>query len=114
MIGGAYVLPTWKNGTCHTVLIWHGVENYERIPSPEGLGTVNMGGLTFGRTVTIAQIGKPVNRKGRSALKTVDVLLEQFDSVILWARDTKTYDSIRDELRMTATRRFDGTPMTNH
>jgi hypothetical protein len=69
---------------------------------------VNLGGLTFGKKVTVAQIGKPVGRKGRSAVKTLDLLLGAFDSVILWARDTKTYNSIRDELRMTATLSFDG------
>jgi hypothetical protein len=112
--GSAYVMPIWKDGARYTVMVWNGIKNYERVPSPESLGTVNMGGLTFGKTVTIAQISKPMDGKERSALRTINLLLERFDSVILWARDTKVYDSIRDELRMTATRRFDGTPLTEH
>ena len=96
------------------MLIWNGIKNYQRMPVPENLVTVNMGGLAFGKNVSIAQIGKPVGHKGRSALETLAGLLQSFDSVILWARDTKTCESIRDELRMNATLRFDGTPTPQH
>jgi hypothetical protein len=110
--GGSYVLPVYRGDVRHTVLVWNGIKDYQRTPTPENLVTVNMGGLAFGEKVSIAQIGKPVGRKGRSALKTLTLLMQSFDSVILWARDTKTYKSIRDELRMNATLRFDGTPIT--
>ncbi len=75
--------------------------------------TANMGGLEFGKKVIIAQIGSPMTGS-RSAMRTLDTLLQSADSVILWARDTKTYESIRDELRWNATLKFDGTPMSRH
>jgi|SRR6516225_812773 len=111
--GGAYALQVYQGDARHTVLVWNGVKDYQRTPAPENLVTVNMGGLAFGEKVSIAQIGKPW-RKGRSTLKLLALLLQSFDSVILWARDTKTYESIRDELCMNATLRFDGTPISKH
>jgi hypothetical protein len=112
--GGAYALQVYRGDTRHTVLVWNGVKDYQRTPVPKNLVMVNMGGLAFGKKVSIAQVGKPVGRKGRSALKMLAGLLQSFDSVILWARDTKTYESIRDELRMNTTLRFDGTPISKH
>jgi hypothetical protein len=73
-----------------------------------------MGGLTLWGKVTIVQLGKPVGRKGRSALKQLASLLQSQDCVILWARDTKTYNSIRDELKANTSHRFDGTPIPKH
>lgn len=109
MTGGSYALHVYRGGVAHTVLVWNGVKDYERLPIPENLATVNMGGCEFGKNVTIAQIGRPMNGfEGRSALRTLDALLQSSDSVILWARNTKTYESIRDELRMNAT------PMSRH
>ena len=113
-IGGAYVLQVYQGDARHTVLVWNGVKNYQRAPVPENLVTVNMGGLAFGKKVIIAQIRKPVGYKGRSALGTLANLLQSSDSVILWARDTKTYESIRDELCLNATVRLDGVPVSKH
>jgi hypothetical protein len=109
-VGSAYVLSVWLAETQYTVMVWNGIEDYSRIPSPENLATVKMGGLKFGGTVVIAQIGKPTNCNGRSTVRTLQGLLgtNQCDGVILWARDTKTYKSIRNELRTGATRNLDG------
>src|SRR4051794_778272 len=96
-IGGAYVLPVYRGNTKHTVLVLNGIKDYRLAPTPETLATVNMGGLTFGEKVTIAQVGKPVGRKGRSAIAAIRSALATSDSVILWARDTRIYESIRDE-----------------
>jgi hypothetical protein len=56
-IGGAYALQVCRDDVRHTVLVWNGVKDYQRIPAPENLAMVNMGGLAFGEKVSIAQIG---------------------------------------------------------
>jgi hypothetical protein len=97
-VGGSYVLPVYRGDVRHTVIVWNGVADYQRMP-PEDFSTVNMGGLTIEGKVSITQVGKPVGCRGRSAVAMLGWLLESFDSVIFWARDTKTYNSIRDELK---------------
>ena len=110
-IGVSYVLSVYSGDARHTVLVWNGLKNYERLPSPENINQINMGGLVFGKKVSIVQIGKPVGR-GMSSLQCLAVHLRSgCDSLSLLARDTKTYESIRDELRIHATVRIDGTPM---
>ncbi len=109
-IGGSYVLSVYSGDAIHTVIVWNGLKNYERLPSPENISQINMGGLVLGKKVSIVQIASPVGR-GNSSLQCLAVQLRAWDSVILWARDTKTYESIRDELRMHAIMRIDGTPM---
>jgi hypothetical protein len=113
-VGGSYALQVREGDVWHTVLVWNGVKDYRRVPSPDNVTAADTGGLMFGGKVTIAQIGRPVGHGRRSAIETLAVLFGSADSVILWARDTKTYESIRDELRMNATLRFDGSPLSKH
>ena len=86
MTGGAYVFPVWKAGVQHTVMVWN-------------VAIVQMGRGSNGRTPPMKMIATVLREQGS-------------DSVILWARDTKTYERIRDDLKLRATRNFDGSEKT--
>jgi hypothetical protein len=114
-VGGSYACRVFHGGKEHVVLVWNGVKNYARKPSPDNLACADLGGLEFGERIFIAQIRAPCGTRGRaSTAKTLSVLLSTCDSVILWTRDTKTYNAIRDDLRNYATLNFDGTPKALH
>jgi hypothetical protein len=106
-MGGSYTFQIYKQEATHTVMLWNGVKDYERIPSPENIRSADTGGLAFGRKVVIAQIGQ----FSPNILPNLNSMLALGDSVIMWARDTRTYEAIRDELRLMATRKFDGSPI---
>ena len=113
MIGGSYILQIYRYGVPKTVLVWNGVKGYRRAPNDENLSRIrNTDNLPFGKNVVIAQISKPTIGSRACTEKVVFAALAEADSIILWARDTRTFDSIVNELRMKATAHRDGTPMT--
>ena len=108
-VNGSYTFQIYKQEAAHTIMLWNGVKDYRRAPSPENINSVNMGGLVFGRRLVIAQIRQ---FSPDITIPNLNAMLELCDSVIMWTRDTKTYEAIRDELRLVATLKFDGSPIT--
>lgn len=73
--------------------VWNGLRDYSQIPPTE------IGGLVGGPKLTIVQVARPTNGfEGRSSLALTHALAADFDGVIHWARDTKTFLSIVAEL----------------
>lgn len=98
-----YHFTAFKAGRAHRVAVWNGVRSYESQPPPEIVSVLG------GGKVSIVQISKPMGVH-RSAFKTLDALLEKFDVVIFWTRDTRTYRSMVEEFRRTSTLTIDGLP----
>ena len=74
--------------------VWNGRDEYSNVPGPEQLE-----GLIGGPRVTIVQVGRPTNGfQGRSSLKVTEVMAPECDSVVHWAKNTKTFNSIVAEL----------------
>ena len=74
--------------------VWNGRDEYSNIPGPERLEE-----LIGGPRVAIVQVGRPTNGfQGRSSLKVTEVMALQCDSIVHWAKNTKTFNSIVAEL----------------
>jgi hypothetical protein len=65
-------------------VVWDGIRRYQSHPPPNLLVAENLTGHTC-----IAQV-----RQHAVGTETITVLLQDSDSVILWARDTAVYRSI--------------------
>jgi hypothetical protein len=81
----------------HTVAVWNGVRDYRSRPPTQLIERMH-------GAVTVAQIAKPIIGK-RSTVDVIDFFIDDnlFNSVILWSRNGKVYQTIVDELRYLAT-----------
>jgi hypothetical protein len=73
--------------------IWNGRHDYSNIPSPEQLDVAG------GPELILVQVNRPTNGfEGRSSLALTKALAAKADSIVHWAKDTKTFNSIVEEL----------------
>lgn len=74
--------------------VWNGREDYSNIPGPEQLDN-----LVGGPKLIIVQVNRPTNGfEGRSSLELTKVMAKDADSIVHWAKNTKTFNSIVKEL----------------
>ena len=74
--------------------VWNGQKDYSNIPGPGELD-----GLVGGPKLIIVQVGRPTNGiQGRSSLSLTIAMSPQADSIVHWAKNTKTFNSIVEEL----------------
>jgi hypothetical protein len=85
----------YRDGQKVPVVIWNGVEVYVNLV-PQYLRRKTK----FG----VVQVGRPFGAR-RSARRLVTAL--SFDAIVLWARDTRTYDSAVAEFRAFAVGNLD-------
>jgi hypothetical protein len=73
--------------------VWNGRRDYSHAPSPEQLGVAG------GPELVVVQVNRPTNGfEGRSSLALTEALAPKADSIVHWAKDTKTFNSIFEEL----------------
>ena len=81
------------NGKVIRVGVWNGKRDYSHLPSDKAMDLVG------GPSQTIVQVGEPTNGfEGRSSLALTHALSYDFDGILHWARDSKTFLSIVAEL----------------
>ena len=93
----------YRDGHKMPVVIWNGVEGYANLV-PQYFIT---GEPSFAvkQHLGVVQVGRPFGAR-RSARRLVTAL--SFDAIVLWARDTRTYDSAVAEFRAFAVGNLDG------
>jgi hypothetical protein len=73
--------------------VWNGRSDYSNIPNPEQLDGAG------GPELVLVQVNRPTNGfEGRSSLALTEALAPKPDSIVHWAKDTKTFHSIVEEL----------------
>jgi hypothetical protein len=68
--------------------VWNGRRDYEHLLPPEALRWVG------GESIAVVQVDRPVGVNRRSSFDLTHRLAKDFDSVVHWARDSETYQSI--------------------
>jgi hypothetical protein len=94
-----FAAPIVRAGSPSTVIVWNGVSDYKNDPhSLVNAQIPELVPLHSNETLLIVQVGKPVGVNGRTVK---DIILAQPTKgpIVLWTRDTATYDSVVKELR---------------
>jgi hypothetical protein len=99
-----FLLHFYRDGQKVPVVVWNGIRSYSNIV-PDYL-IANEPAFAAKQNFGIVQVGKPfVAGTRRSARRLVSVL--PFDAIVLWTRDSHTYDSAVSEFRAFAVANLD-------
>jgi hypothetical protein len=87
-----FLIPV--EGKVMRVGVWDGRKDYSNIFTPEDLDRT-----VGGPKMVVVQVGRPTNGfEGRSSLELTKAMALEVDSVVHWAKNTKTFNSIVEEL----------------
>jgi hypothetical protein len=94
--GKYFLMHLLRDGRKVPIIVWNGIRDYENPVPPYVIA--NEPSFATTTKIGIVQIGKPFGTgTRRSARRLVNAL--PFDGIILWARDSRVYDSAVEEFR---------------